>query len=98
MGDEWRTQRLSEILQILFPDPSNCPTFVVNILSLFSNGFVFINFSKLVGHSMGGSVAVRSCPGLIQKRYRIAGVVVLDVVEGSYMHSELFFFFLTIYR
>ncbi|KAF8813476.1 protein phosphatase methylesterase [Phlegmacium glaucopus] len=54
-----------EMLQILFPDPSNCPTFL------------------LVGHSMGGSVVVRSCPRLIEKKYRVAGVVVLDVVEGS---------------
>jgi len=54
-----------EMLQTLFPDPSNCPTFL------------------LVGHSMGGSVVVRGCPRLIEKKYRIAGVVVLDVVEGS---------------
>ncbi|KAF8903735.1 Alpha/Beta hydrolase protein [Gymnopilus junonius] len=37
----------------------------------------------LIGHSMGGSVVVRSCPKLIEKKYRIAGVAVLDVVEGS---------------
>jgi len=54
-----------ETIQILFRDPSNCPTLL------------------LVGHSMGGSVVVRSCPRLIEKKYRIAGVVVLDVVEGS---------------
>ena len=49
---------------------------------------------------MGGSVVVRSCPGLIQKRYRLAGVVVLDVVEGRYTHTLNSFFnlFLTIYR
>jgi len=56
---------LCELIQIVFPDPSNCPSFL------------------LVGHSMGGSVMVRSCPRLIEKRYRIVGVAVLDVVEGS---------------
>ncbi|KAF9037867.1 protein phosphatase methylesterase [Hymenopellis radicata] len=49
----------------------------------------------LVGHSMGGSVIVRSCPMLLEANYRVAGVVVLDVVEGSaldalpHMHSLL---------
>ncbi|KAF8193448.1 Alpha/Beta hydrolase protein [Pholiota molesta] len=37
----------------------------------------------LVGHSMGGSVITRSCPILQQKSYKIGGVAVLDVVEGS---------------
>ncbi|KDR78704.1 hypothetical protein GALMADRAFT_244206 [Galerina marginata CBS 339.88] len=37
----------------------------------------------LVGHSMGGSVVVRSCPKILDKKYRVAGVAVLDVVEGS---------------
>ena len=31
---------------------------------------------------MGGSAIVRSCPKLLEKKYRIAGVAVLDVVEG----------------
>ncbi|KAJ3510686.1 hypothetical protein NLJ89_g4527 [Agrocybe chaxingu] len=35
-----------------------------------------------VGHSMGGSVITRACPLLLEKKYRIAGVSVLDVVEG----------------
>ncbi|KAG5638531.1 hypothetical protein H0H81_012031 [Sphagnurus paluster] len=49
----------------------------------------------LVGHSMGGSVVVRCCPILLQHHYRITGVAVLDVVEGSaiealpHMHSLL---------
>ncbi|KAJ2926972.1 hypothetical protein H1R20_g10135, partial [Candolleomyces eurysporus] len=49
----------------------------------------------LVGHSMGGSVVVQSCPRLQEAKYRIAGVAVLDVVEGSaldalpHMHSLL---------
>lgn len=32
---------------------------------------------------MGGSVVTKSCPILLQNRYKIAGVAVLDVVEGS---------------
>ncbi|KIL65721.1 hypothetical protein M378DRAFT_125152 [Amanita muscaria Koide BX008] len=49
----------------------------------------------LVGHSMGGSVMVRAVPLLQDKKYRITGVTVLDVVEGSaiealpYMHNLL---------
>ncbi|TEB31490.1 protein phosphatase methylesterase [Coprinellus micaceus] len=37
----------------------------------------------LVGHSMGGSVVTQACPTLQEAKYRIAGVAVLDVVEGS---------------
>ncbi|KAJ7629761.1 Alpha/Beta hydrolase protein [Mycena polygramma] len=49
----------------------------------------------LVGHSMGGSVVVRACPHLMDAKYRVSGVAVLDVVEGSaidalpHMHSLL---------
>jgi len=49
----------------------------------------------LVGHSMGGSVLVRTCPMLLAKKYRVTGVAVLDVVEGSavealpHMHNLL---------
>ncbi|KXN82981.1 Protein phosphatase methylesterase 1 [Leucoagaricus sp. SymC.cos] len=49
----------------------------------------------LVGHSMGGSVVVQACPGLLERKYKITGVAVLDVVEGSaiealpHMHSLL---------
>lgn len=44
---------------------------------------------------MGGAVVVRSCPQLQDSKYRIAGVSVLDVVEGSavdalpHMHNLL---------
>lgn len=38
---------------------------------------------KLVGHSMGGSVVVRACPMLLERKYKIGGVAVLDVVEGE---------------
>ncbi|KAK0206750.1 Alpha/Beta hydrolase protein [Desarmillaria ectypa] len=37
----------------------------------------------LVGHSMGGSVVVRACPVFLDLKYRVAGVAVIDVVEGS---------------
>lgn len=49
----------------------------------------------LVGHSMGGSVCVRACPILQQQKFNIAGVAVLDVVEGTavealpHMHAIL---------
>ncbi|KAJ7183696.1 Alpha/Beta hydrolase protein [Mycena filopes] len=49
----------------------------------------------LVGHSMGGSVVTRACPLLLEARYRVSGVAVLDVVEGSavealpHMHALL---------
>ncbi|KAF5359517.1 hypothetical protein D9756_002971 [Leucocoprinus leucothites] len=49
----------------------------------------------LVGHSMGGSVVVQACPKLLERNYKITGVAVLDVVEGSaiealpHMHSLL---------
>ena len=48
-----------------------------------------------VGHSMGGSVVVQACPLLQDLKYRVSGVAVLDVVEGSamdalpHMHSLL---------
>ena len=32
---------------------------------------------------MGGSVVVRSCPMLLQHKYRVTGVAVIDVVEGA---------------
>lgn len=31
---------------------------------------------------MGGSVVVRTCPRLLAKKYKVTGIVVLDVVEG----------------
>jgi len=35
----------------------------------------------LVGHSLGGSVCVRAVPLLLERKYRLTGVAVLDVVE-----------------
>ncbi|KAI9442472.1 protein phosphatase methylesterase [Lactarius indigo] len=37
----------------------------------------------LVGHSMGGAVAVNVVPRLLEAKYRVSGVAVLDVVEGT---------------
>lgn len=39
---------------------------------------------QLVGHSMGGSVTVQSCPKFLERGYKITGVAVLDVVEGGF--------------
>ncbi|KZV77251.1 protein phosphatase methylesterase [Peniophora sp. CONT] len=41
----------------------------------------------LVGHSMGGAVMVRVCPLLQDLKYRVGGVAVLDVVEGSALEA-----------
>jgi len=44
---------------------------------------------------MGGSVVVQACPKLLERGYKITGIAVLDVVEGSaiealpHMHSLL---------
>ncbi|ETW82639.1 Esterase/lipase/thioesterase [Heterobasidion irregulare TC 32-1] len=58
-------------------------TDLVNLLQI-----VFPDPSKapsffLVGHSMGGAVIVRACPRLLAGNYKVGGVAVLDVVEGS---------------
>ncbi|KAG8743786.1 Protein with carboxyl methyl esterase activity [Ceratobasidium sp. 414] len=41
----------------------------------------------LLGHSMGGTAVVHACPKLQEGGYRVAGVAVLDVVEGSAMEA-----------
>ncbi|CAE7157511.1 unnamed protein product [Rhizoctonia solani] len=41
----------------------------------------------LLGHSMGGTAVVHACPSLLEKGFRISGVAVLDVVEGSAMEA-----------
>ncbi|KAK7017343.1 protein phosphatase methylesterase 1 [Favolaschia claudopus] len=49
----------------------------------------------LVGHSMGGSVVTRAVPRIQEAGYRVSGIAVLDVVEGTaidalpHMHSLL---------
>lgn len=44
----------------------------------------------LVGHSMGGSVVVRSCPVFLDLKYKVAGVAVIDVVEGKWYCKKLY--------
>ncbi|CAG8662662.1 12773_t:CDS:2, partial [Acaulospora colombiana] len=41
----------------------------------------------LVGHSMGGAACVKTCPVLQSRQYRVSGVAVLDVVEGSALEA-----------
>ncbi|KAG9031782.1 Protein with carboxyl methyl esterase activity [Tulasnella sp. JGI-2019a] len=41
----------------------------------------------LLGHSMGGTVLVRASPILQQAKFKISGVTVLDVVEGSALEA-----------
>ncbi|KAG8890425.1 dual specificity protein kinase yak1 [Tulasnella sp. 332] len=41
----------------------------------------------LLGHSMGGTVLVRASPVLQEAKYKISGVIVLDVVEGSALEA-----------
>ncbi|KAG8703253.1 Protein with carboxyl methyl esterase activity [Ceratobasidium sp. 423] len=41
----------------------------------------------LLGHSMGGTAVVHACPSLLEKGYRVSGIAVLDVVEGSAMEA-----------
>lgn len=36
-----------------------------------------------MGHSLGGSVCVRAVPLLLELKYKLTGVAVLDVVEGE---------------
>ncbi|KAJ7318823.1 Alpha/Beta hydrolase protein [Mycena albidolilacea] len=49
----------------------------------------------LVGHSMGGSVVTRAVSPLLEAGYRVSGIAVLDVVEGTatealpHMHALL---------
>lgn len=36
---------------------------------------------------MGGTAVVHACPFLLENKYRISGVAVLDVVEGAFLPS-----------
>ncbi|KAG7087681.1 hypothetical protein E1B28_013629 [Marasmius oreades] len=56
--------------------------FVEVVQAIFKDPSMATNL-LLVGHSMGGSVITRACPILLEKKYKVGGVVVLDVVEGS---------------
>lgn len=37
---------------------------------------------------MGGTVLVRTCPMLIESKYRITGVAVLEAVEGGNINTQ----------
>ncbi|TCD61169.1 Protein with carboxyl methyl esterase activity [Steccherinum ochraceum] len=54
---------------------------LVNLLSTIFSDFATAPTFLLVGHSLGGSVCVRACPLLQDRKYKVTGVVVLDVVE-----------------
>ncbi|EJD49825.1 protein phosphatase methylesterase [Auricularia subglabra TFB-10046 SS5] len=41
----------------------------------------------LVGHSMGGAVVVDALPALLDAKYSVVGVSVIDVVEGSALEA-----------
>lgn len=38
---------------------------------------------------MGGSVVVQACPKLLERKYKVTGVAVLDVVEGLLLPPDL---------
>ncbi|CAE6379062.1 unnamed protein product [Rhizoctonia solani] len=59
----------------------------VNLLSTLFPKPVEAPSLILLGHSMGGTAVVHACPFLLEKGYRISGVAVLDVVEGSAMEA-----------
>ena len=73
------------LIQSVFPDSKSAPSLLVRTpIAICSESHLTIwTHSQLVGHSMGGSIMTRSCPILIERGYRVAGVSVLDVVEGS---------------
>jgi protein phosphatase methylesterase 1 len=69
------------LLQTIYPDAAAAPTLMVKLILHYV--YQLLTLKQLVGHSMGGSVCVRACPILQHHKYRIAGVAVLDVVEGT---------------
>jgi len=89
-GDEDLTLQIlvddvANLVQVIFPDPAAAPTIFVRLL-LGSREFA-VNWYQFVGHSMGGAVIVRACPLVQSKKYRVGGVAVLDVVEGSALEA-----------
>ncbi|PWN20715.1 protein phosphatase methylesterase [Microstroma glucosiphilum] len=71
MSLERLTQDGVEVLHALYPEPGQMPTLV------------------LVGHSMGGSIVTSLCAALqsLPTPVKVAGVAVLDVVEGTAMDA-----------
>jgi hypothetical protein len=47
---------------------------------------------------MGGAVVTRACPALLEKKFRITGAVVLDVVEGWVKHARMIIRLILRYR
>lgn len=74
------------LLVTLYPDPSVAPTFIVSMSVAAAAVYartVHTSF-QLVGHSMGGAVITRASSTLLEKKYRVGGIAVLDVVEGTF--------------
>jgi protein phosphatase methylesterase 1 len=71
------------LLTTVFPDPATSPSLLVRPSVRFCCAVTLMAGVKLVGHSLGGSVCVRVVPLLLERNYRITGVAVLDVVEGT---------------
>ena len=44
----------------------------------------------LIGHSLGGSIIANACPRIMEIGYKVLGVGVLDVVEGTAVESLAF--------
>ena len=74
---------LYNLLRVVFLDPAAAPSLLVRAIELFFPHQRLKCICKLVGHSMGGAVVVHTIPHLLEAKYRVSGVVVLDVVEGT---------------
>jgi protein phosphatase methylesterase 1 len=86
LGIETLTQDFVNLLTKIFADVDRPST----LLASFQLNFTFNKADlslKLVGHSMGGAVVTRACPLLLERKFSITGVVVLDVVEGICLPS-----------
>ncbi|KAF5344906.1 hypothetical protein D9758_011578 [Tetrapyrgos nigripes] len=72
-----------EVVSAVFTDVASTPSLLVCGFFPALQSTHLIWTTKLIGHSMGGSIITRACPILMEMKYKIAGVAVLDVVEGS---------------
>lgn len=84
---------LVELLRTLFPDVSAAPTLLVRLAALCEPRMSLTVAEQLVGHSMGGAVVVRASSRLLDLKFRVTGVAVLDVVEGTFRAFILAFCF-----
>jgi len=72
-----------ELVQVVCPDP-------LKALFLPPSLFSPYNMSPSPAHwPMGDSVVVRTCPVLLEHKYRVTGVAVIDVVEGAKLGSAI---------